>query len=126
MLRSKAQKSVLTWLACLAIAFGALAPTISHALQRTDLAAQAEICSAAGNTLNPALDPSGKSVPGTLAMKHCPYCSVHAPGVAIPPQSSALPFVLSAPADLPVPYLDAPRTLHAWASANPRAPPRRA
>lgn len=116
-----AHKKILTWLACLAVVFGSLVPAISHALQASAADPWQDFCSAS----KPGLDAAStdKSAPGGLSMPHCPYCTLHALDLAPAPVSCGTVLIADLPIEPPALFLAAPRTLHAWASANPRAPP---
>lgn len=115
-----------SWIAVLAILMSALAPSISHALGTKNGASWIEVCSTVGSKwLQPdrsSTDPAPASGSAHL-FEHCPYCSLHANAIAVPaaPVGLAQAPVLSHP--VPTAFLAAPRTLHAWVSAQPRAPP---
>ncbi len=121
MLLSIANKKILTWLACVAVLFGALAPAVSHALQARAANALLDICSATRFSVD--ASPTGKSTPGGLPMPYCPYCTLHALDLAPAPASCGTVRITERSAGPPALFLVAPHTLHAWASANPRAPP---
>lgn len=115
---------VATWLATLALLLAALAPTLTHALAGTKAAAAwIEVCSAEGSRWLPAADHDGGRT-SAHTLEHCPYCSLQsdlpllppAPPLALPPALAAMPVRAA--------FLSASRTLHAWATAQPRAPPR--
>lgn len=126
MLRLRRIKAMAAWIACCALLLAALAPAISQALQGSAGPGWGEICSVAGSPAPAADDAAGNSGSerdGPHAFEHCPYCSVHAPGLGLPPARAAdltLPAVTHA---LPALFLAAPRTLFAWVSTQPRAPP---
>lgn len=105
----------------------AMMPTLSRVWASTQgQGAWVEICTAQGMRWVSA-DEAGTSGPGTPAAPaagdHCPYCSLaHTPVVP----AAAVASVMTPPAGadaLPALFLHAPRTLFAWASAQPRAPP---
>jgi|JI10StandDraft_1071094.scaffolds.fasta_scaffold145131_2 hypothetical protein len=105
----------------------ALAPVLSHALQRQADDHLVEVCTAQGaRWVEVDSDSAGagtSSAPGHL-FEHCPACTLHATDVGMPPA----PLVLAMPmaqAAVPHLFLAAPRTLHAWLAAQPRAPPAR-
>jgi hypothetical protein len=100
------------WLALLLTVFGALAPTVSHALNwaRGDSTAQMEICTSAGprwmalpaagsddgalRQLGAALaDVNDTALPGSSVptsapvLDHCPFCLLQADRTAPPPQT---------------------------------------
>ena len=114
-----------SWIAVLAILMSALAPAVSHALGTAGTASWIEVCTSQGSKWVQSNDePGGDSAPGAEhALEHCPYCSIHPNAVGIPPAPlQALPAAGLAHA-VPQAFLAAPRTLHAWVSAQPRAPP---
>lgn len=124
---------VWTWIAALAILFGAMAPTISRAMAATvSQAAPAdpsmEVCTMLGMKMILVADHvahGGKPAPvGTDHMlEHCPYCAVHATPALLPPPAptlSALPAI--AAAYPPLFYRSATKPF-AWSPASPRGPP---
>lgn len=118
-----------TWMAILALLMAALAPRLSHAVDRSAIGEWMEICSAAGARMV-RVDGAGTTAPGETgdpsladAMAHCPYCLWQAQTPALPPAAAAgLPIDTSG-YRLPELFLAAPRTLFAWASIQPRGPP---
>ncbi|WP_085316148.1 DUF2946 domain-containing protein [Derxia lacustris] len=122
-----ALRRLASWLALLAVLMAALAPTISQALAARDAAPQlVRVCSVDGDKWRPfAIErKQPASHHGAHAFEHCPFCSLHADAAPLPAQPVALPLPLASD-EAPAAFLDAPRTLHAWASAQPRAPPAR-
>ena len=120
---TRAARRISSWIAILAILLGALAPAISHALASPGKG-WVEVCTAQG-TIWVAGDEAGdnKSSKTTDEAKHCAYCSFHAHALGIlPSAATALPVPALSEA-VPRAFLSAPRTLHAWANAQPRAPP---
>lgn len=125
-------RALTSWIACCAILLSALGPTLSHAFRAGVPAGWIEICSVTGAKLIRAdavteakADAGGRSDSGSgdHALKHCPYCASHATVLGLPP---AAPAGLSADTlafHVPELFLTAPRTLFAWASAQPRGPP---
>lgn len=96
------------------------APTVSHALSAAGSGNPwAEICSIANGTA-PVQAPT-QSAPAPH-LDHCPLCGL-ADGAAPIPVAVAAWDAAGGEALLPARFLHAPRTLHAWASAQPRAPP---
>lgn len=110
------------------IFFAALAPTISQALVLVsgDSAALAEICSTAGFK-RVQLDPSGRlgepANPRVAMADHCPFCTFQSHAIAPPPPPVAMASLTPLAFEAPAPFLTAPRTLFAWATAQPRGPP---
>ena len=114
-------RHVLTsWIACLAILFGTLAPALSHAFPVGSHTIEFPICSAAGHTtvqLN-TIDIE----PGVAPSQHCPFCTDghHAPGLL--PQTPALLVAVGGPVR-PSVFYQAPEPLFHWAATRSRAPP---
>src|SRR5262249_16961811 len=120
-----------TWIALVAMWALALAPTLSHALSfaRGQQATLAEICTPQGTRF---VDADGQSVPasgpgnrGVMAahLDPCPFCAVHAGAVGLPNALDAAPLRADLSQAQPALYLHAPHTLHAWRTAQSRAPP---
>nr|WP_242481095.1 DUF2946 domain-containing protein [Rubrivivax gelatinosus] len=110
-----------------ALLLAALAPSISHAVQSSRGIGWVEICSAQGSRWIQATADQEPETPARLqALEHCPYCSLLAPALGLPPDDA--PALISAGHGvLPAPaLLRAPRTLFVWRSALARAPPARA
>ena len=129
MYATSAQRRLTTWIAIFAILAMAFAPAISQALGRWQGAASwswAEICRSPGSaTSSPAdSEPAGDAALVHL-FEHCPYCSNHTPTLGLPPADHPLVFIPPFRDEAPAAFLQAPRPLHAWASAQPRAPPLR-
>jgi len=111
-------RSVAAWIACFAILFAALAPSISQAVTISQGGSWVEICSASGTRLVKA-----DSGDATLHIDHCPFCATHAVPLGLLPNAG---FVLPLPdtaALYPSLFYHAPRTLPAWTYAQSRAPP---
>ena len=122
------RRRLTSWLALVAMLAFALVPTLSRALAFAGGAgsAWAEVCTPQGMKLVSTVA-AGADADGTLAqalpLDHCSFCSLAGAGLAPPP---AAPQVISLPlrgAEPPPLFLHAPRTLHAWRAAQPRAPP---
>ena len=121
------RRLLLTWMAVLAVMFSALAPSASHALAANSaLDGLAVICTVDGATAVK----SGRSSDDKSATKspdqhfeHCPYCTSHGGSPALPPQLPVSFAVATGHDAYPPLFYQAPRSLHSWAAANPRAPP---
>lgn len=124
---NRATRVLSSWIAVLAILMAALAPSISHALGAKDGAPWIEVCTSVGAK---SVQPDGSStdrapVSGDAHLfEHCLYCSLHANDLAIPPEPAVPTLAISWSGLLATAFLVAPRTLNAWASSQPRAPPR--
>lgn len=120
---SRSTRRLTLWMALLAILMMAAAPLVSQVVG-ADREWQ-EICGVGGarwvQTDAAAPGPDLPQSPAHL-LDHCPYCSLHADTLGMPPAPlaalPALPGVLFPPA-----FLQAPSTLHAWLTAQPRGPP---
>lgn len=118
-------RSWTSWLATLALLLAALAPSISMALDPGN-SRWAEICTATGSKWvadDGSIADTAPVPAGAHTFEHCPYCSLHASTLAMPPASVAI--VPPAQAGCPVAVADpaVPRPRPAWVSAPPRAPP---
>jgi hypothetical protein len=128
-LRSFRGLRAFTWLALVAALALALLPTLSHAVAHArGGSAWAEVCTAQGARLVAVVDAEGGDgaaapLQGMIHLEHCPFCALSAGAVGLPPAQPAplaLPLGSDAP---PARFLSAPRTLFAWAAAQPRGPP---
>ncbi len=106
----------------------ALLPTLSRAMAHGagGAVSWAEICTPQGMKLL-ALDvvPDEPAAPAQAGshLDHCPYCSLAGQALGLPPAPVAAPALVLAAGHEPPLFLPAPRTLPAWRSAQPRAPP---
>ena len=120
-------RRLLAWIACLAMLFAALAPSMSHAMTSVQGDTWAEICTAGGAKMvkvGAGQDiTSGLQTPDALHLEHCPFCATHAGATAPPPSAGfVLPLVVTQAA-FPSLYFHAPRPLPVWTAAQSRAPP---
>ncbi|WP_090437159.1 DUF2946 domain-containing protein [Duganella sp. CF458] len=110
------------WLACLAMVFAVLAPSISRA-QSGD--GWIEICTTGGMKLVKITDadssqkPSGSLIHG----EHCPFCATHTDIAGPIPASPIVIHPAGLVSAVPRLFLQVPRTLFTWAPAQSRAPP---
>ncbi|NUZ07388.1 DUF2946 domain-containing protein [Piscinibacter koreensis] len=113
-----------SWIAVLAMLLGSLAPSVTYALGSSMGASWIEICTTQGSKWIRAGDDGSERAPGSAhPFEHCPYCSLNTPALGMPPAAIAAHLPLRLAHEVPQAFLAAPRTLHAWASAQPRAPP---
>lgn len=105
-------------LALLAVLAFTLLPTLSRAMAAA-AGGWTEVCTPQGMKLV-AVDDGGGEIATTIdACGHCTLAA-HAPP---PPAPLALALPPAGFSEVPPRFLQAPATAHAWASANPRAPP---
>ena len=123
----------LTWIALVAIWALALLPTLSHArahAQEQGAGGWAEVCTQQGPK-RVAVDADGRLVDtvidtaatGAAHLQHCPLCALSFDAPLLPTAAPAALSLAIASAAPPAAFLHAPRTLHAWRSAQPRGPP---
>jgi len=121
-----ARRLVITWIATLAVLMASLAPAFSLAMGMPGAAPWTVICSSAG-AAPVALDhgtTGERPLPGMAhLLDHCPYCSLHADALLVPPSPAALPQPMLLGELDPAAFLHADDTLSVWSSAQPRAPP---
>lgn len=105
----------------------ALVPTISRALAfGTGSSAWAEICTPQGLKVVVAAEGDEAPVQAGAHLDHCALCGPSTDGAAPLPATPALLQLPLGSAEVPRRFLQAAHTLHAWRSAQPRAPPVRA
>lgn len=115
-----------TWLALIAIAAMALLPTLSHALARQAGAGSStftEVCTPQGTKLVALADGQDAPDSAMLQLEHCSWCSGALGNLAPLPAAPRYDLPVAGADFVPAPFLQAPYTLHAWASTQPRAPP---
>lgn len=129
MLFSRRIKHLVSWIASCAILLAALVPALSHAVQSDAPEGWTEICTITGAKLvkldGGTTDPSSTDPENAVshAFKQCQYCAMHGDHLGLPPTASPMLDRPSLQLAQPALFLHAPRTLFAWASAQPRAPP---
>jgi hypothetical protein len=112
------------WIAALAILMVSLVPSLSHALAPATGTNWVEVCTIHGSTWIQAGEEGTERTPASAhVLDHCPYCSLHAPTLGLPPVAGSTHLPLRLAHEAPLAFLAAPCTLHAWVSAQPRAPP---
>jgi Protein of unknown function (DUF2946) len=121
---ARAHAQFTSWIAILAVLLASLAPTLAHAFRSDAGVSWIEVCTTQGAKWIQAGDDTPERAPATAhVIDHCPYCSLHTPTLALPPTATPAPALLPLSHEVPPAFLAAPRTLHAWVSAQPRAPP---
>jgi hypothetical protein len=118
------------WIACFAILFAALAPSISHAVSASRSQSWAEICSVDGARFVKVSDgQDGTSAPSSktsLHLEHCPFCATHAASFALPPAAGMTIPLIDMPDTYPPLFFQSPHPLPIWTTAQSRAPPAQA
>lgn len=118
------------WIACFAMLFAALAPSVAHAMSASRGEVWAEVCSVAGPKFvktSAGLDAAADTVKQqTLHLEHCPFCATHAGSFALPPGPSFSMPLLDTPQSHPFLFYRSPRPLSIWTAAQSRAPPAQA
>jgi len=112
------------WVAAVAIAMSALAPSISQALSlsKAGKGFVAEICTSSGTKISQVIGEEDSSSSSAAMEGHCPYCVVSS--LYLLPVTVALEF--HAPAQYVrhfLPSYASPQPLFSWLSLPSRAPP---
>ncbi len=113
------------WIACCAILFAALAPSIAHAMSTARGDVWTEICTV-GSVKFVKIDGATlqKSDPDTQkSMSHCPFCATDGGAFAPLPSASTVRLPLIVRDTCPTLFLQSPQPLAIWATAQSRAPP---
>lgn len=117
------------WIACIAMLFAALAPSISQAMSAVPAGAWTEICSVSGTKFvkvtsdQGEVSHHGKSDLGHV--EHCPLCATHAGSFALPPTAGFSIPLINTQETHPFLFLQSPHPLAIWTVAQSRAPPSR-
>lgn len=122
---TRLHRNTATWLALIAVLAFALAPTVSRAMAYANgEATWAEVCTPLGMKLKAVAD-VGEESPAAQAgaLEHCGYCAFSAGAAPLPTAAAQVWPAAAAAGALPALFLQAPRTLFAWQSAQARAPP---
>lgn len=120
----RAHRRLPTWIAALAILLASLAPSLSHALGSAQAASWIEICTSQGSKwIAEKTDDSPAAPTAGHVFEHCSLCSMHAPTLGLPPLPALRPLPIEGHGEFPPAFFAVPRTLYAWVSARPRAPP---
>jgi hypothetical protein len=121
----RAHRRITSWIAVLAVLLAALAPALSHALASATGNQWIEVCTAQGSKwVQAGQDGSEREAPASAHLsEHCPYCSLQTGALGLPSAEYMARLPLRLSDEVPLAFLSAPRTLHAWVTAQPRAPP---
>jgi hypothetical protein len=112
--------------AAFALLLGAFAPAISAVIGPRHDQAYLEVCTAGGSmwvATSEGVADDEPSPMGSHGFKPCLFCGSHAAVPHGPPVAAVVFYVPHLTEARPPALLFAPRTLHAWTSAQPRAPP---
>ena len=105
----------------------ALAPVLTHALERSPGNGWIEICTVLGpqwvSPTDNAKHDSTPNAPADHAQQHCPYCASRVTSLGMPPAPLTILKLPTLRVGLPDLFLQSPRPLFAWSTAQPRAPP---
>ncbi|HMS05573.1 MAG TPA: DUF2946 domain-containing protein [Burkholderiaceae bacterium] len=113
-----------SWIAAWAILLASLAPSLAQGLGWEKSMPWIEVCTTQGSKWIQGDRGDLGALPGAKhLLEHCPFCLLHAPAMGMPPSASPIPLVSGLEDEFPRAFLAAPRTLHAWVSAQARAPP---
>jgi hypothetical protein len=123
----KVTRRFAAWLACCAILFAALAPSISHAMAASLGDTWAEICGVGGSKFVKVAEvdagaPASES-PTMAHVEHCPFCATHAGSFALLPGGGAVMPLREPESPHPFLFFHAPSPLAVWVAAPSRAPP---
>lgn len=121
------QRLAVAWFAMLSILFGALAPTVSHAMATVQpLTEEVQVCTMGGMVTIVLSKAQSEKSPAPVQdhmFKHCAYCSVHGGAVPAPPVAAfVLPVIPQSTLYPPLFYRSA-APLFAWTVSLSRAPP---
>ncbi|MGP1683359.1 MAG: DUF2946 domain-containing protein [Giesbergeria sp.] len=124
---ARMHRILIAWSAMLAIMFGALAPTLAHALTSgSELGVGMDVCGSTGMFLmNAEATPSDEDGSADLQTRqqHCLWCSSHASNVAVPVQAIATTPLLRCAQEMPPAFYRVGFTSAVWRKALSRAPP---
>ena len=122
------RRQAFAWFALVAMLALALLPTVSRAMAfaQGGGGAWAEVCTPQG-MVRVALDDAPGATPAPAQagsmLDHCHFCGLASQAAGMPPAPPLLPPVQTADSLVPPLWLQAPHTLFAWRSAQPRGPP---
>jgi hypothetical protein len=117
------------WIACIAMLFAALAPSMSQAMAVMPGGTWTEICGMGGTRFvkvtSAAGDVSDPAPSDVAHVDHCPLCATHADSFALPPTAGcSVPLIDTRETD-PFLFFQSPQPLAIWHLAQARAPPLR-
>lgn len=114
------------WIACLAMLFAALAPSVSQAMSAAPGNTWTEICSIGGSKFVKVASDAGDLSHHTKSngrhVEHCPLCATDTGSLALTP-SAGFSIPLETQETHPFLFFQSPRPLAIWTVAQSRAPP---
>nr|WP_315465159.1 DUF2946 domain-containing protein [uncultured Rhodoferax sp.] len=133
---SHARRTIVQWIAILAVLMNALVPSVSMALHASPGSSSplqwVEVCASQGSTWvllgadgSVLEERQGKpvDVPSALHAEHCLYCLTHADSLALAAEDAPELALLQAAAVHGIEAVTAPRTGSPWRAQVARAPP---
>lgn len=116
------KRNLTHWLAIMAIAMAALAPSISQAVAVAEngKGLTMEVCTTSGQKMVMKINDSDQAQK-EVKNEHCPYCTLHVPTVIT--TQTHLTFEQSGKNLYPQLFYQSPQPLFAWVSLPSRAPP---
>jgi len=117
------------WIACIAMLFAALAPSMSQAMAVMPGGTWTEICGMGGTRFvkvtSAAGDVSDHAPSGVAHVDHCPLCATHAGSFALPTTAGYFVPLIDTRETHPFLIFQSPQPLAIWHLAQARAPPLR-
>jgi len=117
------------WVACIAMLFAALAPSMSQAMAVMPGSTWTEICGMGGTRFvkvtSAAGDVSDPTPSDVAHVDHCPLCATHADSFALPPTAGYFVPLIDTGETHPFLFFQSPQPLAIWHLAQARAPPLR-
>lgn len=123
---ARRHRSLTVCIALVAMLAFALMPTLARALSFAQGGSGwAEVCTPQGmQWVSPDGERQDRAPDGAAPhLDHCHFCQLATDGVAPPPAATLAVVLPLSTAEPPRLFLQAAHTLHAWRSAQPRAPP---
>jgi len=115
------------WIACIAMLFAALAPSMSQAMAVMPGSTWTEICGMGGTQFVKVTSAAGDvfdPTPSDVAhVDHCPLCATHADSFALPPTAGYFVPLIDTRETHPFLFFQSPQPLAIWHLAQARAPP---
>ena len=127
MFRTHFARSFATKMAVFAILLGTLMPAVSHLLRAGGSDGWVEVCTSLGSkwvSTDSSESSGSQQAPSVLhALEHCPYCSLHAGALGLPPEQATVALQPVLRPEIARRFLAAPHAQITWIAGQPRAPP---